>query len=224
MKTHSEFAEELLRIGVKLPSGGPLDVVVGVRDVLRLAVNGVAAEGMAVMGKSNAKSDEWVKAIQDKEESPTKSGFVFGKSSLKELEGVKTELVLLARRALELTTQDFCVYDGLRTAKEQAAHVKAGTSKTMQSKHLQGLAIDLVPWINGKPTWDWDGCYKIACAVDAAATEQGIAHKIRWGGAWDRTLADFGGDVSLYKKEVEAYAARHPGKDFIDGPHFEWVS
>lgn len=153
-----------------------------------------------------------------------KSGFVFGKSSLKELEGVKTELVLLARRALELTTQDFCVYDGLRTAKEQAAHVKAGTSKTMQSKHLQGLAIDLVPWINGKPTWDWDGCYKIACAVDAAATEQGIAHKIRWGGAWDRTLADFGGDVSLYKKEVEAYAARHPGKDFIDGPHFEWVS
>ena len=153
-----------------------------------------------------------------------KSGFVFGKSSLKELEGVKTELVLLARRALELSTQDFCVYDGLRTVKEQAAHVKAGTSKTMQSKHLQGLAIDLVPWINGKPTWDWDGCYKIACAADAAATEQGIAHKIRWGGAWDRTLADFGGDVSLYKKEVEAYAARHPGKDFIDGPHFEWVS
>ena len=151
------------------------------------------------------------------------SGFVFGKASHKELEGVKVELVLCVRRALELSTQDFCVYDGLRTAKEQAAHVKNGTSKTMQSKHLQGLAVDLVPWINGGPKWDWDGCYKIAWAMDQAATEQGIAHKIRWGGAWDRRLSDYGNDAQAYVNEVRDYTQRHEGKDFIDGPHFEWV-
>lgn len=151
------------------------------------------------------------------------SGFKFGKASLKELEGVKVELVLCVRRALELSTQDFCVYDGLRTAKEQAAHVKNGTSKTMQSKHLQGLAVDLVPWINGGPKWDWDGCYKIAWAMDQAATEQGIAHKIRWGGAWDRRLSDYGNDAQAYVNEVRDYTQRHEGKDFIDGPHFEWA-
>lgn len=151
------------------------------------------------------------------------SGFKFGAASLKELEGVKVELVLCVRRALELSTQDFCVYDGLRTAKEQAAHVKNGTSKTMQSKHLQGLAVDLVPWINGGPKWDWDGCYKIAWAMDQAATEQGIAHKIRWGGAWDRRLSDYGNDAQAYVNEVRDYTQRHEGKDFIDGPHFEWA-
>lgn len=225
MKKYGEFAEELLRIGLKLPGG---DTIVGVRDVLRLAVNGVAAEGMAVMGTSNAEQDgEWAKAIQDKVASAAKSGFVFGKSSLKELEGVKTELVLLARRALELSTQDFCVYDGLRTVKEQERHVKNGTSKTMNSKHLKGLAVDLVPWIKGKPTWDWDAIYPIACAVDEAAREMGIEHKIRWGGAWDRTLADFHGDSAAYKRVVEEYGARQralgKSKVFIDGPHFEWV-
>jgi peptidoglycan LD-endopeptidase CwlK len=151
------------------------------------------------------------------------SGFRFGAASLKELEGVKSELVRVTRRALDLSTQDFCVYDGIRTVKEQQQHVKNGTSKTMQSKHLQGLAVDLVPWIGGKPVWDWSGCYKVAMAMDRAATEMGFADKIRWGGAWDRTLADFGGDESAYQRETEFYALRHAGKDFLDGPHFEWV-
>lgn len=155
------------------------------------------------------------------------SGFKFGKASLKELEGVKSELVLLARHALALSTQDFCVYDGLRTIKEQEQHVKNGTSQTMNSKHLKGLAIDLVPWIKGKPVWDWDAIYPIACAVDAAARELGIESNIRWGGAWDRTLADFHGDPAAYKRVVEEYGARQralgKSKVFIDGPHFEWV-
>ena len=155
------------------------------------------------------------------------SGFKFGKASLKELEGVKTELVLLSRRALELSTQDFCVYDGLRTVKEQEAYVAKGTSQTMNSKHLKGLAVDLVPWIKGKPVWDWDAIYPIACAVDAAAREMGIESNIRWGGAWDRLLSDFHGDPAAYKRVVEEYGARQralgKSKVFIDGPHFEWV-
>src|SRR3546814_9290907 len=59
--------------------------------------------------------------------------------------------------------------------------------------------------------------------MDQAATELGLASKIRWGGAWDRVLSDFGGSIDSYREECEAYAKRHPGKDFLDGPHFEWV-
>lgn len=152
---------------------------------------------------------------------PATSGFKFGASSERELVGVHPDLVRVTRRALELCTQDFCVFDGIRTLKEQQALVAKGASKTMQSKHLVGLAVDLVPWIGGKPVWDWDGCYKIAFAMDRAATELGLAHKITWGGAWDRRLSDFGGRSDAYKAEVESYRQRHNGPDFIDGPHFE---
>lgn len=152
------------------------------------------------------------------------SNFKFSAASLAELKGVKKELVDCVKLALKLSTQDFTVFDGIRTLKEQQQHVANGTSKTMQSKHLQGLAVDLVPWIGGKLVWDWEGCYKIAMAMDAAATQLGIADKIRWGGAWDRTLADFGSLDSwkAYESEVRAYHVR-TGKSFVDGPHFEWV-
>ncbi len=153
------------------------------------------------------------------------TGFKFGTASLKELDGVKHELVECSELALTKYSRiDFCCYDGIRTLKEQQQHMKDGTTKTMKSKHLDGLAVDLVPWINGKPTWDWNGCYEIARAMDAAATEFGFADHIRWGGAWDRVLSDFAGDAGAYKKAVDEYKARHPGPDFIDGPHFEWVS
>lgn len=150
------------------------------------------------------------------------SKFVLSQASLKELTGVKPELVAVVKRAIQLTTQDFTVYDGIRSVKEQQAHVAAGTSKTMKSKHLEGLAVDLVPWV-GKPVWEWERIYPIAFAMDQAATELGFANHIRWGGAWDRTLADFGNQLADYKKECALYSQRHPGKDFLDGPHFEWV-
>ena len=167
----------------------------------------------------NQDSDGTAKALDAF--APATSGFKFGVSSERELVGVHPDLVRVTRRALELSVQDFCVFDGIRTLKEQQQYVKDGKSKTMQSKHLKGLAVDLVPWIGGKPVWDWDGCYKIACAMDTAATELGLAHKITWGGAWDRRLSDFGGKPEAYRKEVELYRSRHNGPDFIDGPHFE---
>ena len=149
------------------------------------------------------------------------SGFKLGAASLKELEGVDSLLVSVVKLAITITEQDFTVYDGIRTVKEQMTHVKNGTSKTMQSKHLDGLAVDLVPWVNGKPVWDWKRIYPIAFAMDRAATLLGFADLITWGGAWDRKLSDFGGSPEAYKRETELYADRHPGKDFLDGPHFE---
>lgn len=150
------------------------------------------------------------------------SEFVFGPASEKELVGVDKRLVAVNRRALQLSEQDYCIYDGIRTIKEQQTHVRNGTSRTMQSRHLDGLATDNVPWINGKPTWDWDGCFKIALAMDQAATELGYADLITWGGDWSRRLSDYGGDKwQAYRVAVDHYKQIHPGPDFIDGPHFE---
>ena len=224
---HSRLAEYLVGVtldGRKLPNSL-------IDDIIRLTADGVIAEGGPLADKVRA---DWrVDAVfrmgagGGEAMAPTPqvvqqdSGFKFGGSSEKELVGVNADLVRVTRLALRYSLQDFTVYDGIRTIKEQQAHVKNGTSKTMQSKHLDGLAVDLVPWINGAPVWDWDGCYKIACAMDKAATELGLAHRITWGGAWDRKLSDFGGDAKAYADEVVAYRNRHPGPDFIDGPHFE---
>ena len=130
--------------------------------------------------------------------------------------------------AITLTTQDFTVFQVLRSVEEQRENLREGTTRTMASKHLRQLdgkshAADLVPWIKGAAVWDWGGCAAIAFAMDRAATQLGIANKIRWGGAWDRVLADFGGTADAYMAEVAKYKTRHEGKDFIDGPHFEWV-
>src|SRR3546814_13354288 len=86
-------------------------------------------------------------------------------------------LVATVKRAIEITIQDFTVFDGIRSVKEQQQHVANGTSQTMQSKHLDGLAVDLVPWV-GKPVWEWDRIYPIAFAMDQAATELVLASKI----------------------------------------------
>ena len=150
-----------------------------------------------------------------------KSGFVLGPKSLRELEGVNPVLVECVHRAIQLTEVDFRVYDGIRTKAEQERMVSRGVSKTMDSKHLTGHAVDLVPLIGGILKWDWEGCYAIACAMDQAATELGVAHRITWGAAWDKTLDQYGGEKIAYAKEVLAYANRHPGKDFLDGPHFQ---
>ena len=145
--------------------------------------------------------------------------YTLGTKSLANLEGVHPDLVRVVKRAITTTTQDFAVQQGLRTLAEQKANVAAGNSRTMKSRHLTGHAVDLVPWINGALEWDWPAIYKIAAAMRGAASTEGVP--IRWGGVWDRTLAELPGDPAGLKLAVEAYAKRHVGSDLLDGPHFE---
>lgn len=210
MKTHAQLEEYLLGTSFNRIQ---MDQII--HNILTFAAEGIGPERVVTNTASPAPLPQTASAKV--------SGFRFGAGSEKELVGVNETLVAVTRRALELCSIDFVVFDGIRTFKEQKAHVANGTSKTMASKHLDGLAVDLVPYIGGRPVWDWEGCYRIAMAMDRAATEMGCAHKIRWGGAWDRTLADFGGDSTAYKAEVDGYMSRHLGPDFIDGPHFEWL-
>ena len=144
---------------------------------------------------------------------------ILGELSRQNLVGVHPDLVRVVLRAIEITTQDFAVIDGLRTIEEQAALVASGASKTMESRHLTGHAVDLVPVINGKLRWEIIPCCAIAEAVRTAARELDV--RIRWGGCWDARL-----DLSTSSTEdiVAGYGERchQLGKRcFIDGPHFE---
>ena len=78
------------------------------------------------------------------------------------------------------------VTEGLRAPERQAALVKAGKSKTLNSKHLEGKAVDLV-WIeDGKAIWDAKFYFMVAGAMFEAARLAGV--KLRWGGNWKQDL------------------------------------
>lgn len=147
------------------------------------------------------------------------TNFRFGNASIAELKYVHGDLVSVVKRALDLTVQDFAVHDGIRSLAEQKKMLAAGASKTLNSRHLTGHAVDLVPYINGKLRWEWEPIYKIADAMRIAAKELEIP--IQWGGAWDIVLTD---SEELPEYLVSDYAARMKKsgkKPFIDGPHFE---
>jgi len=114
------------------------------------------------------------------------------------MQGVHPDLI----RVVELarTRVPFIVTEGLRTRERQVLLVERGASRTMNSRHLTGHAVDLAYWLddgdgvpeNGEIRWDWPLYARLGEAVKQAARELGVA--IVWGGDW---------------------------QSFRDGPHFE---
>lgn len=142
--------------------------------------------------------------------------FRLGLKSRFRLRGVKSQLVAVVERAIQLTEVDFTVLEGLRTIERQRQLVAAGASRTLNSRHLTGDAVDLGALVGGRVRWDWPLYYRVADAMRTACQELGTA--VTWGGVWDFQLGSLLGDLSA---EVAAYCARNPGKDFIDGPHYQ---
>ena len=150
--------------------------------------------------------------------------YALGAASLAKLNGVHPDMARVVKRAITISPQDFAVFEGLRSQATQNAYLARGVTRVKFSQHMlqgdgYGHAVDLVPWISGGPRWEWPLIYPIAAAMREAAIAERVS--IRWGGIWDVCLNDIGAGAPAIKKAVEAYCARHPGPDFIDGPHYE---
>jgi peptidoglycan L-alanyl-D-glutamate endopeptidase CwlK len=105
--------------------------------------------------------------------------FNLSNKSRQKLEDVHPDLVGVVERAIKISDQDFSVLEGLRTVSRQRQLLAKGATTTMNSRHITGHAVDLVPY---PLTWDWDYFYPIADAMKAAARELGIP--LEWGGDW----------------------------------------
>jgi peptidoglycan L-alanyl-D-glutamate endopeptidase CwlK len=101
-------------------------------------------------------------------------------------------MVKVVERAIEITTVDFTVLEGLRTPERQKVLMEAGASQTLNSRHITGHAVDLGAWVEDEVRWDWPLYHQIAKAMKTSAAELGV--KIVCGADW---------------------------KKFPDGPHFE---
>lgn len=118
--------------------------------------------------------------------------YSLGPRSLMRLQGVHPDLVEVVKLAIRLTTVDFTVLEGLRDPQRQKTLVEAGASKTLNSRHLTGHAVDLGAWVDSQVDWSWPLYAQINAAMQAAAKQLNVS--IIWGGGW---------------------------KTFKDGPHFE---
>ena len=112
---------------------------------------------------------------------------VLGQRSLARLEGVHPDLVRVVKKAAAMSSLDFTVLEGLRTSARQKQLYDQGATKTMNSRHLTGHAVDLAPMIGGTVRWDWPLYHQLAATVKAAAKAEN--DPIQWGGDW-RTYKD----------------------------------
>lgn len=117
---------------------------------------------------------------------------VLGQRSLSRLEGVHPDLVRVVKKAASMSSLDFTVLEGLRTQARQKQLMELGATKTMNSRHLTGHAVDLAPMVGGTVRWDWPLYHQLAVIVKDAAKSENVP--IQWGGDW---------------------------KSFKDGPHWE---
>ena len=144
------------------------------------------------------------------------SNFKWGLRSLQNLSGIHPDLRKVADRALQLTTQDMTVIEGIRSVERQRQLLAQGHTRTMNSRHITGHAIDVVPW---PVDWDdWDKFDSLATAFAQASRELEIP--ITWGAAWHKNLDQF----TTGKEAREDYTkTRRKQKRpvFLDGVHYE---
>lgn len=112
---------------------------------------------------------------------------VLGQRSLSRLEGVHPDLVRVVKKAAALSSLDFTVLEGLRTVERQKQLMDLGATRTMNSRHLTGHAVDLAPMVGGTVRWDWPLYHQLAVIVKEAARAENVP--IQWGGDW-RTFKD----------------------------------
>lgn len=113
--------------------------------------------------------------------------FTLSKASRAKLVGVQPALIAVVERAIEITPVDFRITEGLRSVTRQKQLFAAGASKTMNSRHLTGHAVDVAALVGGQVRWDWPLYARIAAAFKQAALE--LDTPIVWGGDWT-TLKD----------------------------------
>ena len=118
--------------------------------------------------------------------------FTLSPRSRSRLLGVHPDLIRVIESAILVSPIDFMVVEGRRDKTRQAALVKAGLSRTMNSRHLTGHAVDLAVLLDGEVRWDWPGYRILARTMKETAAKLNIP--LEWGGDW---------------------------KSFPDGPHFQ---
>lgn len=113
------------------------------------------------------------------------------KRSLEVLSEIHGDLRRVLEHAKQISPVDFEAIEGLRATSRQVEMVRTGKSKTMNSRHLTGHAVDCMPrdpktgkLVNGDTPYEISLFVKMGEAIKRAAQELGV--DIGWGkDLWD---------------------------------------
>ncbi|MBI6544350.1 M15 family metallopeptidase [Proteus vulgaris] len=109
--------------------------------------------------------------------------YTLSQRSQNNLNDVHQDLVRIVYLALTFSEYDFVVIEGVRSLIRQKELMKEGKSKTLNSRHLTGHAVDIAPLVNGVIPWqDWSAFESVSKAMKKAAHQLGVS--INWGGDW----------------------------------------
>ena len=122
--------------------------------------------------------------------------YYFSMASLKKLAGVHPDLVKLCNKALDYSSHDFIITEGVRSIEKQKALFEAKKSQTMSSRHLTGHAIDFAVIYGKEIGWALPMYKEVADAFKKASKELDIP--MVWGGDW-KSLVD-GPHIELDRK------------------------
>jgi peptidoglycan L-alanyl-D-glutamate endopeptidase CwlK len=146
--------------------------------------------------------------------------FKLSKRSHDRLFGVDPRLVAVVNTAINITKVDFGVVEGLRTIETQRAYFNAGKSQTMESKHLDGRAVDLVAFVNGAVSWELNLYDEIAESMRIGALEHDLP--LRWGAAWNiADIRKWNGSMESAMTYYIDERRRMNRRPFVDAPHWE---
>lgn len=106
----------------------------------------------------------------------------FHQRSLEKLKDVHPDLRRVMLEAIENAPFDFGITEGLRSKERQLELYNQGKSKTLNSRHLTGKAVDVVIFIGNEVTWDLKYYKVLSEHIKAVAKLNDVA--IEWGGDW----------------------------------------
>ena len=128
-----------------------------------------------------------VKGDEGTEQTERSNVMELSELSKKRLEGVDERLKAIVIECAARCPYPFNVSEGLRTKEQQREYVRQGKSRTMNSKHLTGRAVDLYPLTMNRKQVDWSRFEELADLMFQVASDQGT--EIVWGGHW-KTFVD----------------------------------
>lgn len=148
--------------------------------------------------------------------------FKLSRRSRDNLIGVDPDLAAVVERAIQITSVDFAVAEGLRTAARQRELFEKKATQTLESRHLKGEAVDLVAFLGGRISWELNLYDEIADAMRLAALERNVG--LRWGAAWNiPDIRHWSGTMEQAMNHYIDTRRKLGQRPFIDGPHFELV-
>ena len=161
------------------------------------------------MGRRDNQKEEYVEAIEQKQD---------------QARGVHLSLVEVVHKALQKSSIDFGVTQGVRDLETQKKLMAAGRSQTLKSLHLpqdDGFSHALMSSVilTGRYAGNCRVYDRIADAFKAASEDVGLTLEV--GCAWHTHLTNNSKSALELREDYVALRLSQQRKFFLDGPHYQ---